>query len=294
MNILITGVNGFIGQHASRLLATKHRVFGVTRGLTSTQSQSAFQLVYADLSDPTFVDLLPSNVDCVIHLAQSSHYRNFPIGAHDMRCINIDSVCRLLEWARKSNVKKFIFTSTANVYAKSSDLLTESHSIHPESFYGATKLTAEYLMRQYQSFFQIYILRLFTVYGPDQKGMLISNIIERIRTGQPITLAEGTGLFITPIYVDDVVTTLMRLIETPSKAPIKLLNVCGNRVLHLKEIVNLLEVTMGLQANLQLTDQRAPHLTGSNEALRSFLGMVNFTEIEAGLELTLNSGRLTH
>ena len=292
MNILITGISGFIGQHASRSLSTKHTVFGVTRGLESTQFQSVFPLVYADLSDPGFVDLLPSNVDCIIHLAQSSNYRNFPSGADEMRCINIDSICRLLEWARKSNVKQFIFTSSANVYGKSSDLLTESHSINPESFYGATKLAAEYLMRQYQSFFQIYILRLFTVYGPNQKGMLISNIIERIRTGEPITLAEGAGLYMTPIYVGDVVATLMRLIETPSKAPIKLLNLCGNRVLHLGEIVNLLEAKLGLQANIHFTEDDAPHLTGANEALKSFLGMVNFTEIEAGLELTLNSGNL--
>jgi UDP-glucose 4-epimerase len=290
MNILITGVSGFIGQHASQLLATKHRVFGVTRGLQSSHCQSAFQPVYADLSDPGFVDLLPSNVDCIIHLAQSSNYRNFPSSADEIRCINIDSICRLLEWARKSNVKQFIFTSTANVYGKSSDLWTESHSTHPESFYAASKLAAEYLVRQYQSFFQIYILRLFTVYGPNQKGMLISNTIERIRTGQPIALAEGAGLFLTPIYVGDVVATLIRLIETPSKAPIILLNVCGNRVLHLGEIVNLLEAKMGLQANIHFTQDEAPHLTGANDALKSFLSIANFTEIEAGLELTLNSG----
>ena len=294
MNVLITGVSGFIGQHVSRQLATKHSVFGVTRGLLSTQSQFVFPLIYADLSDPRFVDLLPPNVDCIIHLAQSSLYRDFPSGADEMRSINIDSVCRLLEWARKSNVKQFIFTSTANVYEKSSDLLTESHSIHPESFYGASKLAAEYLMRQYQSFFQIYILRLFTVYGPNQKGMLISNIIERMGTCQPITLAEGTGLFMTPIYVGDVVTSLMRLIETPSKDQIQLLNVCGDRVLHLGEIVKLLETKMGLKANLQFTDGEAPHLTGANQALKSLLGMVNFTDMEAGLELTLNSSKVIH
>src|SRR3990167_8609195 len=137
MNVLITGVDGFIGQHLSRLLSTKHDVYGVTRALPSTRVQAAIKFIFADLSAPAFPDLLPRNIDCVIHLAQSQQYRDFPGGADDMRRINIDATCELLEWARKTGVKQFIFTSTANVYGKSTTLLTESHVTLPDSFYGA-------------------------------------------------------------------------------------------------------------------------------------------------------------
>lgn len=296
--ILITGVNGFIGQYASRSLANQHIVIGVAKSASLSASlalpQPTVQMIYADLSAPDFVGSLPSNIDCVVHLAQSQLYRAFPEGADDMRHINVDATCHLLEWARKSNVKQFIFTSTANVYGRSMDLLTESNLTQPESFYGASKLAAEHLARPYHKFFQVDILRLFTVYGPGQKGMLIPNIIERIRTGQPITLAKGVGLFMTPIYVDDVVTTIRKLIETPAQTPVRLLNVCGDKVSHLGEIVKALEAATGLQANIQTTDEETQYFTGANTTLKRCLGRCDFTNIESGLELVVNGNLLFH
>lgn len=294
MNVLITGVDGFIGQHLSRLLAAKHDVYGVTRTLPSTRSQAAIKLVFADLSNPAFSDLLPRNIDCVIHLAQSQQYRDFPDGAEDMRRINIDATCKLLEWARKTCVKQFIFTSTANVYGKSTALLTESHATQPESFYGASKLAAEHLARQYQTYFQVDILRLFTVYGPGQKGMLIPNIIERITTGKPVTLAKGGGLYLTPIYVGDVVTTIEELIETPSKAASRLFNVCGDNTVHLGEIVKELEAAMATQAHIQYTDEEAQYFTGANAILKACLELPQTTDLKTGLALTLQNRNLLH
>lgn len=294
MNVLITGANGFIGQHVSRFLSARHNVFGVIRESASTPSLSLSKLVFADLSTPAFADLLPPSIDCVIHLAQSQLYRKFPEGSADMRNINIDATCTLLEWARKTHVKQFIFTSSANVYGNSTAILTESHATQPESFYGASKLAAEHLARQYREFFQVDILRLFTVYGPGQKGMLIPNIIERMRTGQPVTLAKGVGLYLTPIYVSDVVSTIEKLIETPSKNTFRLLNVCGDKVTHLGEIVSALEKAIGTKARTQFTDDKVQYFTGSNTALKACLELQQTTDLGTGLALSVGSQSLLH
>jgi UDP-glucose 4-epimerase len=294
MNILITGISGFIGQHAARFLALQHNVFGITRASTSSLAQLGVKLISLDLSDLKFVEILPAGIDCVIHLAQSQQYRNFPDGAVDMRRINIDATCNLLEWARQTGVKQFIFTSTANVYGRSSALLTESHQTQPESFYGASKLAAEHLVRQYQSYFQIDILRLFTVYGPGQKGMLIPNIIDRIKGGQPVTLAEGVGLYLTPIFAGDVVAALAKLIEMPSKIPVRLLNVCGDKVTHLGEIVKVLEVALGTQASIQFTDESTQCFTGDNSAFKATLRLQQWTDLATGLARTVNARSLLY
>jgi UDP-glucose 4-epimerase len=292
MNILITSATGFIGRHLSRVLVARHSVFGLTRSGISALSGLCVEPVIADLSDSTFSNNLPADIDCVIHLAQSVRYRDFPEGVADMSRVNIDATIELLEWARKAGVKQFVFASTANVYGETTTVLTESHPIQPNSFYGASKLAAEHLTRQYQAYFQVDILRLFTVYGPGQKGMLIPNIIERVSMGQPITLAEGVGLYLTPIYVGDVVAIIVKLIETPSHSKCRLLNVCGDKIVHLGDIVKVLEAGMGKTAHIHVTDEKAKYFTGNNEALKDSIDQQQTTDIETGLTLTLSTQRL--
>lgn len=289
MNVLITGVNGFIGQHLSRSLAREHHVYGVSRVELSAGERASINFIYADLSDSAFVDTLPRDIDCVIHLAQSQQYRDFPGGADDMRRINIDATCTLLEWARKTGVQQFVFTSSANVYSGSTKLLVESDDTLPGSFYGASKLAAEHLVRQYQAYFQVDILRLFTVYGPGQKGMLIPNLIERIATGQIVTLAKGIGLYLTPIYINDVVGVIKKLIGNSSGSGFRLFNVCGDNVSSLAEIVDMLEHAIGRKANVDFVDASVPYFTGANGALKQGAGFSSFTSLSVGLKALFNN-----
>ena len=244
--------------------------------------------VVINLSVPNFVEQLPSNIDCLIHLAQSVKYHEFPEGVHDMTRVNINATVELLEWARLSGVKHFVFTSTANVYDETSEVLTEAHPTDPKSFYGASKLCAEHLLRQYQKFFQVCILRCFTVYGPAQRGMLIPNIIERIKLGKPITLAEGAGIYLTPVYVEDVVQIINRLLTTPICQNMRLMNVCGDQVTNLSEIVRLMEKLLDKPAISQITNEKAMHFVGNNQQLKNYLGPYEFVDIQTGLEYVVS------
>lgn len=294
MKILLTGSNGFIGKHLSAYLLSKgHSLYLVSRKRPHG-GLDGLNYIFIDLAVPGFSKVLPCAIDCVIHLAQSSRYRDFPQGASDMMHVNINATVEILEWSRVTGVKHFIFTSTANVYTPSTDLLTEKSATNPTSFYGASKLAAEVCAMQYQQFFQVDILRCFTVYGPGQENMLIANLIERIQEGAPITLANGAGIYLTPVFVNDVLSIIDCLSALPPSQAARVLNVSGDRITPLSEVVIAIERLIGKKAVLKLTDEPSSFFTGSNEKIKSLMGVTEFSSMDEGLKFTVFNNMLPH
>ena len=289
MKILITGANGFIGRHLSHGLSHKHKLNFVVR--RSQFGSNLGSTIIADLADANFIEGFPNEIDCVIHLAQSNRYREFPDGADDMRVINIDATARILEWARITKVKQFIYFSTANVYGESSGRLNEDSPTQPGSYYGATKLAAEHLALQYQKYFQVDVLRCFAVYGPGQVNMLISNLIEKIRAGEAINLAKGVGLVITPTYIGDLVGIIQNLISLSNVTYSRLANVCGDEEINLNHISHTIGRILGIQPILVENNNNIIFFKGSNAKLKGYIGNIEFRNMEYGLKETLKKDR---
>lgn len=270
-------------------MAEKHTVYAVVRKKKKFVGNPQVNFIEVDLSRKDFVEELPSGINTVLHLAQSSRYRDFPDGVEDMISININSTGLLLDWARRSEVKHFVFSSTANVYSQTGEKFTEQSATTPNSYYGASKLAAEQLVTQYAQYFAVDILRLFTVYGPGQRGMLIANIIELIKSRREITLAEGSGLFLTPLFIGDVVKIIDKIIHLPShkrnSSPI--LNICGSDIVSLAEIVDVLSRLLGSDPLTKRTKDEVLRLTGSNKLLQDRLGSYEFISMEKGLSQTI-------
>ncbi len=284
MKILITGISGFVGNAVGQVLSHQNQIYGLTRNQISC---NYFTPIFADLSCENFTKLLPAKIDCVIHFAQSSRYRDFPEGVSDMNRINIHSSLDLLEWSRINGVKKFIFASTANVYGNGQRKFSETDQTDPISYYGASKLSIEKLSKEYSDFFQIDILRLFTVYGPKQTGMLIPNIAKKVNNGGLITLAEGKGISLSPIFIQDVCSIIERLILIQSNEKYRLINLCGDQIVYLEEIVRIIENIIEKKANIQVTGQKKIVLAGNNSYLKKIIGNHQFIDIKKGLNIFL-------
>lgn len=287
--ILITGANGFVGISLLSKVYSEYEFYAVVRNIPSVKIEGVNYLI-ADLKDPYFITVFPSQVDVIIHLAQSKRYRDFPEGASDMRLINIDSTSILLDWARNAGVKHFLFTSTANVYKSTDGLFDEMSQVEPGSFYASSKLSAEYIVSQYSGFFQTTILRLFTVYGPNQKGMLISNIIDRIIQGQKIVLAQSVGPFLTPVYIDDLVEVFECFLkEIEIEYVNSIYNVCGDEKINLREIISYVEKKTSLNANIDISSEKVLHLVGSNFKLKGKYPDLSFLKFSDVLDRLLAS-----
>lgn len=252
--ILLTGASGFIGQalHAHLIANGDTEVICVSRhhGI--------------DLASDNWLHLLPDvAVDTVIHLAQSAGYRQFPEQAADMRRVNIDATAQLLEWSRLHQVRRFIFSSTGNVYKTSIRPLVETDPTVPVSFYGATKLCAEHLVTQYQSFFSVINARLFGVYGPGQRNMLIPDLVERLIRGQEISLAQGRGLIFAPLFIQDCVEIISRLSSIRLSETSLVINIGGSRAVGLNQVVEMLEKYLDTRAVLRHTAEQATFLVAN-------------------------------
>lgn len=286
VRLLVTGASGFIGSHLLRALGDTCEVYCVARKAPPGLSGWT-RVLPVDLAEVGFARSLPSAIDCVVHLAQSARYRDFPEGATDMRLVNIDGTAQLLEWARRAGVRRFVLASTANVYGESAQALVESDPTRPASFYGASKLAAELLALQYRGHFSVDVLRLFTVYGTGQRGMLIPNIAEKILKGQPIRLADGIGIRLSPIHVDDVVRVLRTVACSSGERELGVLNVCGDEVVSLRDVVDILQDALGTKAVIDVVGGEPAHFVGNNDRLHRCLAWSPPIDLRTGLRRTV-------
>lgn len=271
MRILITGAKGFIGTNlVTHLRKEGFDIIEISRSLGY------------DFNNYNWVKKLPKNIDTVIHLAQSEHYKNFPNKAADIFNINVKATFDLLEWSRNIGVTKFIYASSGSVYQNKGSIPScETTQCNPLHFYGATKRSAELMVAQYRDIMDIEILRLYTVYGPNQKEMLIPNIINSLKSNKEITLAQGVGLVFSSIFIEDCVKIITQLVKKNSNS--EYLNISSPEINSLKHVINILKEKTAITPNIKITDKPINYSLANTTALSNMMPNYEFITLEQGL-----------
>lgn len=248
--ILVTGASGLIGSHLVRSFGPDDEVYAVSR----SGSIPGVKTISLDLGREWSIEDLPRDIDVVIHLAQSEHYREFPERAEDIFAVNTLSTLKLLDYARITGVRQFVLASTGGVYGSGADSFSEERTIAAKGelgFYVGTRLCSEILSECYQPWMNVVCLRFFFVYGEGQRrNMLIPRLVESVRAGKPIQLRGESGLSINPVYVGDAVSAVRRsmVIEGSHK-----LNVAGPDVLSLRAIAEIIGEEVGRAPLFEIT-----------------------------------------
>lgn len=279
MNILVTGASGFIGSNLCSHLDTKKV------DLVKINRENDF-----DLSKRGWTKKIKTkNIHTIIHLAQSNNHRDFENKSQEIFDLNVTATQELLEWSKINGVKRFIYTSSFNVYENNSDPRREDSNLKSDSFYGLTKIMSEQLISHYSSFFQTLILRLNTVYGPKQSEALIPQIINRLKKNETIYLAKGEGIFISPIYVEDLSKIFLKLIESKETFENEIINISGEEIVSLKNIVKMLCKNLCLIPKIEETQNELKYFISNSNKLKIFLNSsFSFTTFENGLKKVCN------
>jgi UDP-glucose 4-epimerase len=256
LKILITGINGLLGRSLANILVKdEHSVYGISHVEIKNKIKHV-EYLNIDLSKNWSTNELPKEIDVIVHLAQSSKFRSFPENALDVFNVNIHSTAKLLDFASKNSISKFIFTSSGGVYKKRNEPFLETESLlMPKElgYYLGSKASGEILAQSYISEFNVVILRPFFIYGPNQnRTMLIPRIFDNISNNQPIILDGKEGLSLNPIHVSDAAKATQMAIHLNNSS---IFNLGGPNILTLKKIATEMGVFLKKDPIFEITDK---------------------------------------
>jgi UDP-glucose 4-epimerase len=155
MRILLTGGAGYIGSAAAQsLLAAGHEVTILDTLVTGHRQAvpEGAQFIRADLSDrqALFEALRAQEYEAVMHFAafiEAGESMREPGKYFQNNAVNS---LWLLEACAQAGVRRFVYSSSAAVYASSDEPLSEESPLRPSNIYGQTKLMTETLLEWYR------------------------------------------------------------------------------------------------------------------------------------------------
>jgi UDP-glucose 4-epimerase len=221
-NILVTGGCGLIGSTTIDLLlrdSSPGRIVifdnlnrGSLANVEDALKDPRVTLVKGDIRDVEALRKVTDGMDAVIHMAT---LRITACAAEPREALGVmcDGSFNVLEAAQNAGVKKVVTASSASIYGLADVFPTreDHHPYNNRTWYGASKVMLEGLLRSYNDMYGLpYVaLRYFNVYGPrmDIHGKYTEVLIrwmERIASGEPPLILGDGSTTMDFIYIEDV------------------------------------------------------------------------------------------
>jgi dTDP-glucose 4,6-dehydratase len=207
MKLLLTGGAGFSGSHLADAIMDKTdwdlivldaltyagSLGNLARLFEDAERLKRFTFIRWDFSKPLPLEILDQcdGVDYIVHLGAETHVRNSLINPEIFVRSNIVGTYNMLEAARVLKPKKFLYTSTDEVFGASIFPRKETDALNPSNPYSASKAAGEMLVRAYGDSFELpfLITRTSNIYGTRQhEEKFIPMVQQKIRNNEEIEI----------------------------------------------------------------------------------------------------------
>jgi UDP-glucuronate 4-epimerase len=321
MNVLVTGVAGFIGYHlAKRLLDDGIQIYGIDNlnnyydvnlkkaRLAQLYPYANFRFQYLELSDRASVAELfqDHEFDYVIHLAAQAGVRYSLENPWAYIDSNITGFVNLLEGCRQSAIQHLVFASSSSVYGANTTVpfATTDNVDYPISLYAATKKSNELIAHTYSHLYGLPVtgLRFFTVYGSwGRPDMAYFKFVKAIAAGKAIDVYNDGNMQRDFTYIDDIVEGAVRVMYQPPSKPLalsnanlssnsnahyRLYNIGNNNPVELLTFIQVIEQALGKKAILNFLPLQPGDIPATYADIDDLVQAVGFkptTSLETGI-----------
>ncbi len=305
MNILVTGVAGFIGfSLAKNFLNKKNRIFGVDsfdeyyskkykqERVKELKKYDCFYFSKIDICNRKKLKSFISNkkINLIIHMAAQAGVRYSYINPKKYVNVNILGFLNLIEISKELKIKKIVYASSSSVYGDNKKFpLSENTNCKPKNIYSVSKKLNEDMADLYNKLFKINFigLRFFTIYGEwGRPDMLIFKIFKSNIKGNKLYLNNHGNHYRDFTYIDDAVKIVDKLIRKKITGS-KIFNICSNKPQNILKLINNFKKKNKL--NIKMTPLHKADVIkthGNNSKIKKLLTNIKFTNFNKGFDMT--------
>ena len=312
MKYLVTGAAGFIGSHLCQRLATEgNEVIAIDNfsdyydinlkklRVENLLTPLQLKVLSVDISDKNAIyELIASSKpEVVINLAAQAGVRLPTDQIHKYVNSNLVGFSNVLQSTVSNKIPYFLYASSSSVYGDQAAIpYTESEQkLHPNSFYGATKLANELLTPTLikNSATIARGLRFFTVYGPwGRPDMAYFRMIANVVSGSEFNFFGDGSIERDFTYIDDAVNSVIELskeLEKRKPGYSDVVNLGGGRPLSMNYLLeNINKISKAeVKFNRQSSNSNDAKKTMSDSKyIQSLIGSKPETKLEDGIDKT--------
>tara|TARA_B100000282_G_C31703927_1_gene477681 strand:+ start:334 stop:1284 length:951 start_codon:yes stop_codon:yes gene_type:complete len=254
MNILITGVAGFIGSCLAREMAKDHKVYGIDnlnnyysvnlkiQRLKNLKKLKNFYFKKIDINSDKKLNgyLKKKKIDIIYHLAAQAGVRYSFEKPDEYIDNNIKGFFNIIKVSKIIGVKKIIYASSSSVYGDSKKFpLNEKQILRQKNIYAVSKMINEQTAEFFSKIINIKFIgiRFFTIYGPwGRPDMLLFKLFKSFEQNKYIEINNKGNHYRDFTYIEDAIVILKKLLQK-NYPKHEIFNICSNNPVNISKLV---------------------------------------------------------